>query len=260
MREGRTMRLTLLLAVAAFGAALLGVTQAGEASTHAPLGAYQVTVSGTVTYSWTLGYTQQTAGCTTRGNGSGSESIRFQSAKPSSALDVFVRGRRVWIQRYISGPLTGSVTRQGDATLSRSGPQCSETRVAPKEGCGTVDFSGTTGATGYYFGGRGGFLIFRPGAIRNVAGGTRTCVSSLSPDGALHGFCCQADDRGAGRLEDPRVPLRPKGSTKNRFRLSGRITTQWPLRLMDANVRAGTITVTSQWSALFVRAGRGSGR
>jgi hypothetical protein len=259
MREGRTMRLTLLFAAAAFAAALVGVTQAGEASTHAPLGAYQVTVSGTITYSWTFGYTQRAAGCTTEGNGSGSESIRFQSAKPSSALDVFVRGRRVWIQRYISGPVTGSVTRQGDSTLSRSGAQCSETRVAPKEGCGTVDFSGTTGATGYYFGGRGGTaLVFSPGAIRNVAPGTRTCVSSLAPDGGLH-VCCQVGDP-SSPMGYPRVPLRPRGSTKNRFRLTGRITEQYPLKRGDTNVRAGTLTVTSQWAALFVRAGRSPGR
>jgi hypothetical protein len=256
--RGRTMRVTLLLAAAAFAAALLGVTQAGEASTHTR--AYRVTVSGTITYSWTLGWTQQAAGCTTTGNGTGSESIRFQSAQPSSALDVFVRGRRVWIYRYISGPLTGSVTRQGDFTLSRSGGQCSETRVAPKDGCGTVDFSGTTGTTGYYFGGRGNVLIFNPRLIRSVPPGTRTCASSVAPDGAVHGFCCQVDDRSAGRLSDPPIPLRPRGSTKNRFRLTGRRTMQYPLRLMDANVRAGTITVSYEWSAMFVRAGRRSGR
>jgi hypothetical protein len=252
------MRLTLLLAAAAFGAALVGITQAGEASTHAPLGAYQVTVSGTMTYSWTLGWTQQAAGCTTRGGGSGSESVRFQSAQPSSALDVHVRGRRVSIQRYISGPLTGSVTRQGGFTLSGIGPHCSETRVAPKEGCGTVDFSGTTGRTGYYFGGRGGgVLIFSPHLISGVAPQTRTCVSSRSPDGAVHGFCCQGKPQG---LTDPRVPLRPKGSNKNKFRLTGRGSYQYPLRLMDANVRAGTMTFSYQWAALFVRAGRSPGR
>jgi hypothetical protein len=257
MRERRTMRLTLLLAAVAFGAALLGVTQAGEASTRAPLGAYRVTVSGTITYSWTLGYTQQAAGCTTRGNGSGSESIRFQSAQPSSALTVAVRGRHVSIYRYMSGPLKGSVTRQGNSTLSRSGAQCSETRVAPTEGCGTVGFSGNTRA--WYFGGRGYALVFSPSAIRGAAPETRTCVSFVAPDGGLQGFCCQIDDRKA-RLDYPRIPLRPKGSSRNRFRLTGQITEQYPLRLMDADVRAGTITVSSQWSALFVRARRGSGR
>jgi hypothetical protein len=253
MRKGRTMRLTLLLAAAAFGAALLGVTQAGEASTHAPLGAYRVTVSGTINYSWTLGYTQQAAGCTTRGNGSGSESIRFKSAQPSSALDVIVRGRHVWIYRYMSGPLTGSVTRQGNSTLSRSGAQCSETRVAPTEGCGTAGFSGNSG---WYFGGRGYALVFTTNAIRGAVPETRTCVSSVAPDGALHGFCCQVDDRNS-RSGYPRIPLRPRGSNKNKFRLTGRGTVQYPLRLMDANVRAGTITVSYKWAALFVRAGRG---
>jgi hypothetical protein len=228
------MRLTMLLAAAAFGAALLGVAQAGEASTYAPLGAYRVTVSGTIDYSWALGWNQRAAGCTTSGNRSGSESIRFQSAQPSGALEVFVRGRRVWISRYMSGPLTGSVTRQGAFTLSRSGAQCSETRIAPKDGCGTVDFSGTAG---WYFGGRAG-LVFVPGAIRGAAPKTWTCVSSVVPDAGVHGFCCQVPDPYTDRLGYLRIPLRPKGSTKNRFRLTGRGTLQYPLRLMDANVRA----------------------
>jgi hypothetical protein len=263
------MRLTLLLAACAFVAALFGVTQAGEASTQGTA-AYRVTVSGSINYSWTLGWTERLSGCTTTGNGSGSESIRFHSARPMGSrkeqhgsggtigkLDVRVRGRQVYIQTgYMGGPVTGSVMRQGDFTLARSGAPCSETRAAPKEGCGTVDFSGTT----FPFFSRGGNLIFKPAAIRVIAPETRNCVSSVWPDGAVDGFCCQVDDRSSRTLTDPPLPDRPRGSNKNNFRLTSRRTLQYPLRLMDRNVRAGTITVSYEHTLTFTRVGRSGGR